>query len=58
VLTRDRPESFAIPTEAAGGPAFWAEVVRRGLFSPELAITAASAPRGLFCWPEPDPAPS
>lgn len=56
VFTRGRPEIFAIPTEAAGGAEFWAEVLRRGLFDPELAITAAGASRGLYCWPEPDAA--
>jgi len=51
VYTRMRPESYVIPIEAAGGAAFWDEVVRRGLFDAELAIEAASAPEGLFCWP-------
>ena len=51
VFTVLRPESYVIPIEADGGPAFWNEVIRRGLFDAELAIQAASAPEGLFCWP-------
>ena len=51
VFTSDRPESYAIPVEAAGGADFWTEVIRRGLFDAHLAIEAASASEGLFCWP-------
>ena len=54
VFTRTRPESYVIPTEASGGAEFWDEVLRRGLFDPELAIAAASATEGLFCWPGED----
>lgn len=57
VFTRLRPESFAIPIEARGGQEFWAEVIDRGLFDPELAIQAASSTGGTFCWP-PEPTPS
>ena len=56
VFTRLRPESFVVPTEARGGAEFWAELIRRGLFDPELAISAASAVSGTFWWPsEPQP---
>jgi len=51
VFTMGRPESYVIPIAAAGGAAFWDEVIRRGLFDAELAIEAASAAEGLFCWP-------
>lgn len=54
VFTSLRPESFVVPTEADGGGAFWDEVIRRGLFDAGLAIEAASAPTGLFCWPPPE----
>jgi hypothetical protein len=52
VFTRDRPESYALPLEAAGGPELLGELVRRGLFDGPLAERAASAVSGLFCWPE------
>ena len=51
VFTTLRPESFVIPTEASGGAALWSEILNRGLFSADLAVTAASAHDGLFCWP-------
>jgi hypothetical protein len=51
VFTTLRPESFVIPTEASGGLGVWNEIVRRGLFGAELAVKAASAGEGLFCWP-------
>ena len=51
VFTSERPESYVIPTEADGGGALWEEILRRGLFDPELAIKAASSPEGLFIWP-------
>ena len=51
VFTTLRPESFVIPMEAAGGAAFWNEILKRGLFSAELAITAATSLDGVFCWP-------
>ena len=52
VFTALRPESYVIPVEARGGAEFWTEVIRRGLFDAQLAIEAASAPEGLFCWPQ------
>jgi hypothetical protein len=59
VFTRLRPESFVVPTEAAGGADFWAEVIHRGLFDAELAIQAAASPGGTFWWPsEPPPSSS
>ena len=51
VFTSERPESYAIPTEASGGAGFWEEILKRGLFDPELAITAAQSTEGLYCWP-------
>lgn len=56
IFTRTRPESYAIPTEAAGGLDLLGELVRRGLFDGDLAIQAASAESGLFCWPPDAPA--
>lgn len=57
VFTSQRPESYAIPTEADGGSEVWAEILRRGLFDPKLAIDALCSPGGLFVWP-PDGAPA
>jgi hypothetical protein len=54
IFTSARPESFPIPMEASGGAALWDEILRRGLFDAELAIKAAAAPEGLFCWPSQD----
>ena len=51
VFTTLRPESFVIPAEASGGAALWNEIVKRGLFSADLAVTAAIASDGIFCWP-------
>jgi len=51
VFTTQRPESYLIPTEAKGGSELWSEIIRRGLFGPELAIKAASSVEGLFCCP-------
>jgi hypothetical protein len=50
LFARHRPESYAIPTAAEGGPALIGELVRRGLFDGQLAIQAATS-EGLFCWP-------
>ena len=52
VFTSQRPESFVIPTEAKGGGRFWLEIIDRKLFDAELAIEAASALSGTFCWPK------
>ena len=51
IFTSDRSASYAIPCEANGGSEFWEEILRRGLFDPELAIEAMSASEGLFIWP-------
>jgi len=51
IFTSQRPESYVIPTEALGGSEIWNEILRRGLFDPELAIRAAASVEGLFCWP-------
>ncbi len=54
VFTKTRPESYVIPTEANGGAQFWGEILAKGLFDAELAVEAASATEGLFCWPPMD----
>ncbi len=51
VFSRQRPESYAIPMFAAGAPDLLQELIRRGLFDAQLAIDAATAEAGLFCWP-------
>lgn len=40
-----------MPVEADGGAALLGEFMNRKLFSAELAISAASAVEGMFCWP-------
>jgi len=52
IFTSGRPESYVVPVEASGGSDFWAEILIRDLFDAHLAIEAASALEGLFCWPE------
>ncbi len=52
IFTRQRPESYVIPTEAEGGLALLGELVKRGLFDAQMAIEAATATEGLWCWPE------
>ena len=54
VFTKTRPESYVIPTEAKGGAQFWGEIIAKGLFDAELAVEAASATEGFFCWPPMD----
>jgi hypothetical protein len=56
VFTSQRPESYVIPTESDGGNELWAEILRRSLFDPALAIEAACSPGGLFLWPPDEPA--
>ena len=52
VFTAQRPESFVIPIEAKGGADFWGQVVKRGLFPEDRAISAASSSDGtMTCWP-------
>ena len=51
VFTTQRPESYAIPTEARGGQELWFEILRRKLFDASLAIKAATSTGGLYCWP-------
>jgi hypothetical protein len=51
LFARHRPESYAIPMQADGGPELLQAIIERGLFPAELAIEAASAAEGLFCWP-------
>lgn len=57
VFTSTRPEGYAIPMEAKGGAKLWQEIIHRKLFDAELAIEAASATSGVFCWPPDDPEP-
>jgi hypothetical protein len=53
IFTDERPESYLVPTEAAGGLDLWNEIIRRGLFDAELAIRAATSPGDeLFCDPD------
>jgi hypothetical protein len=52
IFTRERPESYAIPMEGSGGPQLWDELIRRNLFSADLAIKAASSTEGVLCWPD------
>ncbi|MCC6190870.1 MAG: hypothetical protein IT318_17750, partial [Anaerolineales bacterium] len=52
-----RPESYAIPMQAGGGPELLQALIERGLFDAELAIQAAAASQGLFCWPPPETQP-
>ena len=52
IFVRQRPESYVIPMKAEGGPALLDELIRRKLFDAGLAIKAASAIEGLYCWPE------
>ncbi|HEX9034696.1 MAG TPA: hypothetical protein VF834_22860 [Streptosporangiaceae bacterium] len=54
IFTDLRPASWAVPVEAEGGADLLNELVRRGLFDAGLAITAALASSGLFCWPPAD----
>jgi hypothetical protein len=51
IFTSARPESYVIPTEADGGAQLWQEIIRRGMFDPELAIQAALSNDGIFVWP-------
>ena len=47
----DGEEAYSIPIEAAGGLELWAEIIDRGLFGAELALTENSVAGGLVCWP-------
>jgi hypothetical protein len=51
LFSRRRPESYAIPMQADGGPELLQALIERGLFDAQLAIDAAAAEAGLFCWP-------
>ncbi|MEW6351219.1 MAG: hypothetical protein AB1646_19350 [Thermodesulfobacteriota bacterium] len=48
LFTRQRSESYAIPMEAEGGTELWTEVIRLGLYPPDLAIQAFSSAEGFF----------
>jgi hypothetical protein len=52
IFTRERPESYAVPMQADGGPELLQALIEHGLFDAQMAIEAASAEAGLFCWPE------
>jgi hypothetical protein len=54
LFTGERPESYAIPTAADGGPDLIAALVTRGLLDGDLAIRAATEGAGLYCWPPPE----
>lgn len=51
IFTTLRAESHLIPMEASGGLDLWDEIITRGLFDAELAITAAATQNELFCNP-------
>ncbi len=52
VFTRQRPKSYAIPMFADGALDLLQELIRRGLFDAQMALDAAVAEAGLYCWPE------
>ncbi len=54
IFTKIRPESYVIPLDAKGGDRLWAELIDKELFDADLAIEAASATEGIFCWPPMD----
>jgi hypothetical protein len=54
IFTRERPESYVVPVECVGGGELLDQLIVRGLFHAEVAIEAASATKGLFCWPPMD----
>jgi len=52
IFTKNRPESYLIPTESIGGPELWGEIVRRGLYDEKLAVKVPFEEEGeLNCWP-------
>jgi len=52
VFTTQRPESYVIPTEGRGGPAFFGALVERGLFPRDLFAKAMGSTGGAtYCWP-------
>ena len=51
IFIKKRPESFVIPIEANGGLEVWNQIIEQGLFDAALAIEAATALEGIFCWP-------
>lgn len=50
-FTAERSESYVIPTEAKDGAELWGLVIEKNLFDAELAVKAATSPKGMFCWP-------
>ena len=51
IWSSKRPESYAVPLDAAGGEALWNEIVKRRLFDSALAIDAMTMTVGAACWP-------
>jgi hypothetical protein len=51
IFTKKRPESYAIPVEADGGPQFWRQLLKLGYFDPALAKKIPGATGGRFEWP-------
>jgi len=52
IFTTLREESYVIPTESLGGAELWGEIVKRGLFDPDLGRTVMDKKEGsLHCWP-------
>lgn len=58
IFTSTRPESYLIPTEAAGGSDLVNELMERKLFPAEMMCQAVLTEGELFCWPPPDESPA
>lgn len=54
-FTKNRAESYVIPTEAKGGNELWDLVLEKKLFDPDLATEAVTSVGGLYCWPPAEP---
>ena len=55
IFVRERPESYVVPVECCvGGAELLNQLIYRGLFAAEVAIEAASATQGIYCWPRLD----
>jgi len=52
IFTKNRSESYVIPTEGIGGPELWGEIVRRELYDEKLTVKGPFEKEGeLNCWP-------
>ncbi|MCY3415012.1 MAG: hypothetical protein INQ03_25400 [Candidatus Heimdallarchaeota archaeon] len=52
IFVKNRENSYLIPMEASGALELWTTIIDKGYFDPEIAIQAAKADEGIFCWPE------